>query len=72
MATLIKVKVLNKVKSQFGQQINQKLPKWITKQSGLCNIRHVSKLFFTVALLKGQSANGQGHIAVSCAITKFN
>ena len=39
MASLIKVKFLNKVKGQFGQQINQDLPKWIIKQCGQCNIR---------------------------------
>ena len=62
MAPLIKVKVINKVKGQFGHQINPNLPKWTTKQNGECNIIQVSKLFYTVAQLKGQSVKGQCHI----------
>ena len=33
-----------------------------TEQCGQCNIRQVSKLFYTFAQLKGQSLKGQGHI----------
>ena len=71
MTPLIKVKVINKAKSHFGQQIN---PKWTTKQSGEYNTIQVSKLFFTVAELKGQSVKGHilGHMTVPCAISGFN
>ena len=66
MAPFIKVNVINKVKGQFGQQINKTdLTNWSTKQSEPCNNRQVSKLFFTVAQLKGQSVKVQvilGHI----------
>ena len=62
MASLIKAKVINKVKGQFGQQINQTDPNGLLKQSADCNIMQVSKLFFTVAKLKGQSVKGQYHI----------
>ena len=46
MAPLIKVKVINKVKGQFGTANQPKEPMCINLQSGHCNIRHVSKLFF--------------------------
>ena len=62
MAPLIKVKVINKVKGQFGQQINPNWPKCTTLQTGECNIIQVSKLFYTNAKLKGQSVKGQYHI----------
>ena len=62
MAPLIKVKVINKAKGPFGQQINQNWPKRITKQSGHCNIIEVSMLVVTVAQSKGQSVKGQGQI----------
>ena len=62
MAPLIKVKVINKVKGQFGQQINENWPNLSTKQSRQCNDRQVSKLFFTVAQSEGQSVKGHGHI----------
>ena len=47
----------------------------LTEQCGQCNIRQVSKLFYTFAQVKGQSLKGQGHIGsmtASCAISKFN
>ena len=65
MAPLIKVNVINKVKGQFRQQINKNWPNWSTKQGGPCNNRQVSKLFFTVVQLEGQSVKVQvilGHI----------
>ena len=73
MALLIKVKVINKVKGQFDQQINPNWPKWTTKQSGEYNIIQVSKLFFTVAQLNGQYVNViLGNMTVSCDIPQFN
>ena len=62
MAPLIKVKVINKVKGQFGTANQPKGPRWINEQSGHCNIRQVSKLFFTVIQWKGQFFKSQGHI----------
>ena len=64
MAPLIKVKVINTVNGQFGQQLNQNWPYWSTKQNNTeqCNYRQASTLFFTVAQLEGELVEVQGHI----------
>ena len=62
MVPLIKVNVINKVKGLYGQQINQTDLTGVLSKNGQCNNRHVSKLFFTVAQLEGQSVKSQGRI----------
>ena len=62
MLFLMKIKVNLNVNDQFGHNLIMTDLDYYTKGTVLRYVSQASKLFFTFALLKGQSVKGQYHI----------
>ena len=75
MTPLIKVKVINKVKGKFVQQINQNDPNGLPNKvaSATSNMfRSCSSMLLNGKVNLSKVNDMLGHMTVSCAISKFN